>query len=136
MIPEELSLVSDDLTRITARLAEVLVMEKSDVIRDSAVKRFELCFESAWKAIKVFARLQGKECYSPRECFRTAYQLGLVHYETDWLDMVKDRNEVTHLYKEDFANEVYGRLPRYLAHFQTLIEALKIRSKDFASPST
>ena len=40
MIPEELSLILENLERIVARLAEALAMEKSDVLRDSAVKRF------------------------------------------------------------------------------------------------
>lgn len=62
-----------DFSRIIDRLKEVLLREKDDVSRDSSIKRFELCFDLAWKAIKVVAKEKGLECYSPTDCFKTGY---------------------------------------------------------------
>lgn len=115
----------EDLQKATRRLAEVLKMPKTKVNRDSAIKRFELCFDLAWKAIKFYAREHGKECFSPRACFKEAYQLGLIEYEKDWLEILKDRNLTAHLYKESMADQVYSRLSDYLEMFKKLIQSLQ-----------
>ena len=67
----------EDLKKLIAKLEEVLNLEKSEVIRDSAIKRFELSFDLAWKCIQSYARREGVECHSPRACLKTAFQLNL-----------------------------------------------------------
>ena len=48
-------------------LEEVLGMEKNDVVRDSAIKRFELTFELSWKAAKAFLEeRRNVRCASPQ----------------------------------------------------------------------
>lgn len=111
----------EDFRKIIGRLEDVLVIEKSSINRDSAIKRFELCFDLAWKSIKAYAKDQGLECYSPRNCFKTAFQLKLIDYDERWLKMIDDRNLTTHLYKEEHADEVYSRLPDYLEMFKKLL---------------
>lgn len=113
-----------DFNQAIKNLSEVLTLEKDEVIRDSAIKRFELCFDSAWKSIKNYAREQGIECYSPRECFKTAFQLKLIDYQDEWLKIIDDRNLTTHLYNEASADEVYERLPSYVELFKELAEKL------------
>ncbi|MDI6765808.1 MAG: nucleotidyltransferase substrate binding protein [Bacteroidota bacterium] len=39
--------------------------------------------------------------------------------------MMEDRNLTVHTYDESFADDVYKRLPTYLAQFQTLIAKLE-----------
>lgn len=49
------------------RLDEVLREPKSDIVRDSAVKRFELCTDMAWKLVKThIAERHGIVCSSPK----------------------------------------------------------------------
>jgi hypothetical protein len=50
-------------------LHEVLLIPKSEIVRDAAIQRFEYNFELAWKSVKRFAGQQGIECNSPREAF-------------------------------------------------------------------
>lgn len=114
-------LVLKDFKKITKRLEEVLHLKKTDVIRDSAIKRFELCFDLAWKTIKWYAKNQGVECYSPRSCIKTAFQLKLINYDEKWLKMIDDRNLTAHLYKEEYADQVYSRLSDYLELFKKLL---------------
>ena len=40
-----------DYSQAVGRLGEVLAMNKTKVIRDSPILRFELCFDLAWKTI-------------------------------------------------------------------------------------
>jgi len=117
------SVVFQDFKRAVERLNEVLVMEKTSVVRDSAIKRFEFCFDLAWKTIKNYAKVQGLECNSPREAIKTAFTLKLIAYDEKWLSMIDDRNSTVHMYKEEYANVVYARLPEYLKLFKDLIKS-------------
>ena len=114
----------EDFQRSQARLKEVLSLEKTEIIRDSAIKRFELCFDLAWKCLQAHARAEGLDCYSPRSCLKTAFQLNLIDYDENWLKMLDDRNLAVHTYKEKYAVEIYGRLPLYADMLGRLTEKL------------
>lgn len=116
-----------DFERAVQKLEEVLSLERNEIIRDSAIKRFELCFDLAWKSIKNFAKMEGLECYSPRECFKIAFQLKLIEYDEKWLEMIGDRNLTVHVYKEEIAEAVYEKLPEYLKMFKNFLRRLKKR---------
>jgi nucleotidyltransferase substrate binding protein (TIGR01987 family) len=73
-----LNKVLEDFRKAVKRLEKVLKFKKTEITRDSAIKRFELCFDLAWKSIKNFAKENGVECYSPRECLKAAFQLRLI----------------------------------------------------------
>jgi nucleotidyltransferase substrate binding protein (TIGR01987 family) len=105
--------IVEDFRQTILRLEEVLKLEKDGIVRDSAIKRFELCFDLAWKCIQSQARNEGLECQSPRSCLKTAVQLGLIEHDEAWLKMLEDRNLAVHTYKEKYADEIYGRLPSY-----------------------
>lgn len=115
----------EDLERAIKRLDEILQVPKTGIVRDSAIKRFELCFDLCWKSIKTYAKVNGLECYSPRECFKTAFQMKLIDYNEQWLKMIDDCNLTTHLYKEQYADEVYTRLAGYLIMFKNLLRKLE-----------
>lgn len=107
------------------RLEEVLELDKTDITRDSAIKRFEICFDLAWKSIKNYARNEGVECNSPRMCFKTAFKLNLIDYDEKWLKSIEDRNTTSHLYNEKLADQVYQRLPEYKELFKSLLSRLE-----------
>ena len=107
------------------RLEEVLLLKRTKVNRDSAIKRFELCFDLCWKLIKIWSKKQGIECNSPRSCFKTAFQLHLIDYEKKYLKMIDDRNLTVHLYEEKHADQVYSRLKDYLKLFKKLSDKIK-----------
>jgi len=119
------SLIIEDFKKAINKLDEVLDMKKTEILRDSAIKRFELCFDLAWKSIKICAKIQGAECYSPKACFKTAFQLKFVEYDEKWSDMVDDRNLSSHTYKIELAEEIYLKLPGYLSLFKDLLKKLK-----------
>lgn len=115
-----------DFNQAISALKEVLAVEKNKIVRDSALLRFQLCFELAWKAIKVHAREEGVECFSPKSCFQTAFQLGLVDYDENWISMVEDRNLIIHLYEEEMADKIYSHLSDYLTLFEKLYSKLRL----------
>ena len=109
-----------DFQKSIKRLEEVLALKKTKVNRDSAIKRFELCFDLTWKSIKIQAKVQGLECVSPRDCIKTAFQIGLIKYNKRWLKIIDDRNLTVHIYKEEYADRVYKRLEGHLELFKKL----------------
>lgn len=100
--------------------------EKNDVIRDSAIKRFEYSFDIMWKLLKAHLELQHNVLVnSPKVCFREAYRLGIIDYDKFWLKLADYRNLTVHTYKQKLAEEVYGILPQALQHFQDLLSKLR-----------
>lgn len=117
--------ISKAFSRAIVRLEEVLELDKTDITRDSAIKRFEICFDLAWKSIKNYARNEGVECNSPRMCFKTAFKLNLIDYDEKWLKSIEDRNTTSHLYNEKSADQVYQRLSEYRSLFKSLLSRLE-----------
>ena len=115
----------EDFEKAINRLEEVLEKPKTAIHRDSAIKRFELCFDLAWKAIKNLAKEQGLECYSPRNCLQIGFQLKLINQPGAWLALLGDRNLTVHLYDEKQADEVYAKLPQHREMFKALLRALR-----------
>lgn len=46
--------ILENFKKAVLRLEEVLKEKKTDITRDSAIKRFEICFDLCWKTIKTF----------------------------------------------------------------------------------
>jgi nucleotidyltransferase substrate binding protein (TIGR01987 family) len=115
----------NDFEKAVKNLEAVMNLEFSEFNRDSAIKRFEICFDLAWKAVKIFAKLQGIECYSPRQCFKEAFSLKLIDYDNEWLKIIEDRNLCAHIYSESYVEKVYPRLRNYLLVFKKLLDNLK-----------
>ena len=107
------------------RLSEALREKKTEMVRDAAIKRFELAFDLAWKTIKAFLETEGVACASPRNCFKEAYRQGLIEYDDVWMSLVEVRNSTVHTYNEHLADEVYGKLPGALEAFEKLLKALE-----------
>jgi len=118
--------IRGDLEKSVQRLEEVLKLEKTALNRDAAIKRFELAFDLAWKTIKTYLEEEKNIIRnSPTDCFREAFQQGLIEYDRTWLEIAQDRNRMTHIYNEQMAEDFYQRLPAALEHFQKLLAALQ-----------
>ena len=113
-----------DFQQAIARLEESLSEPRSGIVRDSSIKRFELCFELSWKVIQIYLRLRGLTCRSPRDCLKEAFGYGLLGDEQLWARMAQDRNLSVHTYNEELANQVYARLTDYSTALRSLCEAI------------
>lgn len=52
------------------------------------------------------------------------FALGWIEDEAIWHDIIKDRNTAVHVYREDWAQALFNRLPAYLNAFRQLRAAL------------
>lgn len=122
----KLKSLQEDFEKALTRLEEVLKEKKSEIVRDSAIKRFELAFDLAWKTLKAFLEEQhNASCASPRNCFREAFRIGIIEYDDFWIELTSMRNYTVHAYSEALAEKIYVGLPRALEAFQKLNDALK-----------
>lgn len=112
--------VVNSFSKSIERLTEILNAPKTVANRDSAIKRFELTFELAWKSCKSYLGKQGIVCRSPRECLSEMFRLGKIGDNPLWLKMIDDRNLSVHTYNEKLADEIYFRLKDYLRLFSEL----------------
>lgn len=122
----KLSSILEDFKKAVFRLKEVLEQKKNDITRDSAIKRFEICFDLCWKTIKAYLEeKKGVVCASPKTCFKEAYKQSLIDYDNFWMDLTDARNETVHVYNEDFAEKIYALLPKALTYFKELLDNLE-----------
>ena len=113
-----------------ASLEEVLRLEKTAIIRDSAIQRFEYTFEFAVK----FMRRYIQENYSVmsdydsnnfRDVIRTALQLNITKKPFEaWIKYRDARNKTSHGYSEKAAEEVYEVAQEFLGEAKLVYQFL------------
>ena len=74
----------DSLILAVGRLEEALKLPEDDTTRDSAIMRFQFCYDLSWKTLKEELKMRGLELFSPRECFKSAIAEGLLDNEEGW----------------------------------------------------
>lgn len=114
-----------------ATLEEILALEKSPVVRDAAIQRFEYTFEALWKAAQAYHRhVDGIGAASPKSVIRAAYQSGILTEEDSRaaMQMAEDRNLTVHTYNEELAELIYSRLPAYASLMRRWLTVMMERS--------
>ena len=97
------------LSKATERLKEALNEKETEIAIDGTLHWFEFTFELAWKTMKDLMEYNGiiETTGSPREVLRTAFQSGLIEDGETWIDMMLDRNKLSHLYDEETSRKIY-----------------------------
>ena len=122
----KLQIQIEQFEQIIARLKDVMNKERNEYMRDSAIKRFEIAFDLSWKLVKTFLEEKhGVICKSPKSCFREAYKQSVIEYDEFWIEMTNLRNEVAHIYREETADKIYGKLDDIIEYFEKLLETIK-----------
>jgi nucleotidyltransferase substrate binding protein (TIGR01987 family) len=116
----------DELKKALEKLKEALALDKTDIVRDSIIKRFEFTVELSWKALQRFLSISGiSEVLTPKNVFREGSRLGLVDDPEAWIRFVDARNLSSHTYKESLAEEVCARAREIPTYVQELIHKIE-----------
>lgn len=108
-----------------SRLKEAVPEIKNQLEKDGAIQRFEFVFELVWKTLKDYAEDKGRfDAASPKDAFRVAADLGVIDNPLIWFDFLQSRNEATHLYNEQKANEVFSKIPSFIDSVENLISKI------------
>ena len=100
----------------------------NEFIVSGIIDKFFIQFELGWKLLKELLAYEGRAAAasgSPRSIIKAAYTIYDFMDEEIWLDMLRARNDLTHIYNEEAARELTNCiLERYLAAFEKLQEGL------------
>ena len=91
----------------------------SEKDRAAIVHAYEYTFELWWKSLQRY--LQDYETVSefgPGATIRNAFQFGIIEEGQCYMDLLRDRNLISHTYKENVAIEIHDRIVK--KHINTL----------------
>ena len=94
---------------------------ENEFIISGIIDKFFIQFELSWKVLKELLRYEGKSAAgsgTPREILKAAYEVYDFIDEDIWLDMLKARNDMTHIYDGNAAKTLVNSiLHRYIPEF-------------------
>lgn len=96
----------------------------SEKDRGAIINAYQYTFELWWKCLqKYLQQMELIEEFGPSSTIRTAIQYKFIDDKQEYMDLLRDRNLITHTYKEDTANYIYERIKNiYVELLQEFIE--------------
>lgn len=100
-------------------------------LRDSLIQRFEFCTDLFWKYIKKYLeeKLQlAPELNAPRPVIISACKAGIFSEDDAemLLEMIKSRNLSSLIYKEEIADQISTKIPKYYDIMYKYVHGLTI----------
>ncbi len=97
---------------------------RNEFIISGIIDKFFVQFELGWKLLKELLKYEGRPIAasgSPRMIVKEAYKIYDFFDEDTWLDMLDQRNDLTHIYDGNKANELAHQImDRYIPEFQKM----------------
>ena len=101
----------------------------NEFIISGIIDKFFIQFELSWKVLKELLRDEGKSIAnsgSPREIIKAAYAIYDYLDEEIWLEMLRARNDMTHIYNGEAAKQMVSLiLERYIPAFAVMEERIR-----------
>jgi len=97
-----------NFNKVMQHLEKALAIKNPDFVQEAGIiQLFEMSFELAWKLLKDFLEEQGfQNVRSPRAALKKAFEVELIEYGHEWMEILVDRNLTAHTYDEAKANEM------------------------------
>ena len=100
----------------------------NEFVISGVIDKFSVQVELGWKLLKELLAYEGSKASvtgSPRGIIKEAYTVYPFFDGDIWLDMLKDRNDMAHIYNGNAANDLVKRiLEEYIPQFLKLEEEL------------
>ena len=80
---------------------------------------FKFTYELGWKTLKDYLKFNGITVNLPREVIKYAFHHNLIEDGQTWINMLEDRNLLSHAYDASYANQAVQHITR---HYITAIE--------------
>lgn len=101
---------------------------ENEFIISGIIYKFFVQFEFSWKVLKELLQYEGKRAAasgSPREILKAAYEVYDFIDEDIWLEMLKSRNDMTHIYDGEAAKRLVDSiLHRYIPEYIKLRDCI------------
>ncbi len=108
----------------------------SKLEKQGLIQCFEYTHELAWKTVKDLLETHGvTDLFGSKDATREAFRLGILVEGDTWMDMIKSRNQTSHLYDEKLVEEITSLiLKTYFSEFDILENKLnKYKEKESTS---
>ena len=120
-----------DLVRKNAKQTCSKESEENELIvhRDSVILRFNFSYDLTWKFFKVLLRDRlSIEVANPRSTFQECAKQSILTPEEAQvlLEMIRNRNEIAHVYDEELADMVSKKILEYNDFLQNLAKKLAL----------
>lgn len=107
---------------------------KNEFIVSGIIDKFFVQFELGWKVLKELLKYEGQSIAStgsPREIIKAAYAIYDFMDESVWTSMLKNRNDMTHIYDGDSAKRLVNIIiQQYIPVFVQLRDEIKERYQE------
>ena len=107
---------------------------ENEFIVSGIIDKFFIQFELAWKVLKELLRYEGRSVAgsgSPREIIKASYEIYDFLEEDAWISMLRDRNNMTHIYDGKEARELAQKiLDCYIPTFVHMKEEIEAKYQD------
>lgn len=100
--------------------------ELNELEQQGLIKAFEFTHELAWNVMKDYFEYQGNNTIAgSRDATREAFQKNLISDGEAWMGMIKSRNQSSHTYNKETADEISGLVVNsYFSLFKTFAEKM------------
>lgn len=94
--------------------------ELSELEKQGLIQAFEFTHELAWNVMKDYAHFQGNVLVAgSRDATREAFALNLIADGSGWMEMIKSRNQSSHTYNMEIAEDLVEKImTRYFGLFK------------------
>lgn len=100
----------DRFENAAKKLKDGVESAKNELEKDGVIQRFEFCFELLWKTGKIVLQDKGIQVLNPRDTLKEMFRQGWLPDEAGAIDMLEDRNNMSHIYDKRTAGEIYGKI--------------------------
>ena len=114
------------LTQLESAVALSSERPLSDLEKQGLIQSFEFTHELAWNVIKDYFFDQGNpNITGSRDAVREAFSTGLIIQGELWMEMIKSRNQTSHTYNHQIANEITNQIiTLYCGLFKEFLEKM------------
>lgn len=107
------------------KLQEGVNSARNELEKDGVIQRFEFTFELLWKSLKIYLGHQGITVKTPRDSFKAAFKIGIITKEQEFLNMLDDRNKMSHIYNKEESEEIFMRIKNiYSVSIQQVLDKI------------
>ena len=129
-----LSNFRDSLTLEPALFPELV----ADNIKSGQIQKFEFTAELLWKTVQAFLyEVDGVDVVTPKSVAKEFVEAGYCDYEVYelFIRAINDRNQLSHIYRQEMAESIWQRLPEYLSLIEKIVCVIEnTKNVDGAQP--
>jgi len=111
-LDDALSNFSDALTLEPVSFQELV----ADNIKSGQIQKFEFTIELLWKTVQAFLfEVDGVDVVTPKSVAKEFVEAGYCDYSAYelFIQAINDRNQLSHIYRQEMAESIWNRLPEY-----------------------